>query len=167
MKNLSIKYFQDLNISEIIDSLLCLDRLVFGKYEVWNKENFSRILPGKDEYSCVVYDGDSLIGFMIAYLSEKHTLHLSRIAVLNEYRGTGIGKLLLEKLIADASINKLKCITLEFEFSLKVKEFYEKFGFVLLNGNDITDYLKSKNKFDKAHYYTSPNCERGIMVNRF
>jgi len=166
MRNFAFKYLKELNLTEIVDRLLFIDEKVFGKYEIWSPENFSKELDGKNEFSCVVYDGVNIIGFMIAYLPDDCTLHLSRIAVLEEYRGTGIGRQLLEKLVSDASAGKLKYITLEFEFSLEVKEFYEKFGFVLLTGNEIEDYLKSKNKYDKAHYYTSPGCERGIMICR-
>ncbi|WP_455258053.1 ribosomal protein S18-alanine N-acetyltransferase [Peptoniphilus asaccharolyticus] len=72
-----------------------------------------------------IAETDEIIGFMI--YSKLFEVSLDNIAVLEEYRGNGIGIKFLEKLLEFSKKNE---ITLEVEYDNEAaKSIYEKFGF--------------------------------------
>ena len=99
---------------------------------IW--ENF---INQKDVYSFIVLDCDAesfdqkLVGFGSLHLSRKVRGgvigFIEDIAILENYRGKGIGKLLLKKLITKAK--EESCYKLVLECKAENSEFYQKIGF--------------------------------------
>ena len=91
----------------------------------------------KDVYSCIALDSDAksferkLVGFGSLHLSRKVRGgvigFIEDIAILENYRGKGIGKLLLKKLITKAK--EESCYKLVLECKEENSVFYQKIGF--------------------------------------
>lgn len=72
----------------------------------------------------IVFDGDTEIGTG-RMLRDGH---IGRIAVKKRYRGKGIGKLIMERLIDEAKVMRIPDVWLSSQ--CHAKGFYEKLGFV-------------------------------------
>ncbi len=96
---------------------------------VWDKEDFIFYLSKKDYILSVVKSNGGIIGFCLSFISGKES-ELYKIIVLSDYRGRGIGKVLLAY-----HLNYLNFIQVNVSF-LEVAEnnhqaikFYERFGY--------------------------------------
>jgi len=96
----------------------------------WSKDSFEKELTNKyARYMVAVKDG-LVVGFagMWIILDEAH---ITNIAVHPEYRGFGIGTMLMESLISICKIENVIGITLEVRVSnQRAINLYKKFGFV-------------------------------------
>ncbi|MGW7355807.1 GNAT family N-acetyltransferase [Streptomyces sp. NPDC054802] len=91
---------------DALGALVELERLVHeasAHYddEPWGLENFTRELPGKAELSLVAMAAGKPVGFLIAS-SRPTGVHVNRVAVHPEHRGTGIASWMLARLFAQS-----------------------------------------------------------------
>lgn len=124
MNNITIlpiddKYIQDiLNISSLSFTVS------------WSKESFENELSNKYARYVVALMGDMVVGFagMWVIIDEAH---ITNIAVHPEFRGCGIGSILMEALISICFAEKVEAMTLEVRASNeRAKHLYEKHGFI-------------------------------------
>ncbi len=95
----------------------------------WSKTSFEEELENKfARYVVAIYDG-KVVGFggLWAIFDEGH---ITNIAILPEYRGIGIGNVILSELIALCKKEDIIALTLEVRRSnIVAQKLYEKFGF--------------------------------------
>jgi ribosomal-protein-alanine N-acetyltransferase len=78
----------------------------------WFEEDFIRCLRQRNCIGMVAEHGERVVGFMI-YELHKTRLHILNFAVAAEYRRRGVGRQMIEKLIAKLSSQRRTRITLE------------------------------------------------------
>ncbi|NLZ47251.1 MAG: ribosomal protein S18-alanine N-acetyltransferase [Clostridiales bacterium] len=96
----------------------------------WSKDSFEKELTNKYARYMVAVKDDLVVGFagMWIILDEAH---ITNIAVHPEYRGFGIGTMLMESLISICKLENVIGITLEVRVSnQRAINLYKKFGFV-------------------------------------
>jgi glycosyltransferase involved in cell wall biosynthesis len=92
---------------ESLASLVDLERRVHRARpsyddEPWERENFTRPLPGKKELSLVAMASGEPIGFLVAS-RRPDGVHVNRLAVDPDHWGTGVGSQLLARLLTEVS----------------------------------------------------------------
>jgi ribosomal-protein-alanine N-acetyltransferase len=114
---------------EHVDSVLKIDVLSFPT--PWSRESFEREIEVNKFARYVVAKKD---GIVIGYAGMWLILdegHITNIAVHPEYRGTGIGSMLLEALIDICRLEGVLSMTLEVRKSNFVaQKLYGKYGFL-------------------------------------
>jgi ribosomal-protein-alanine N-acetyltransferase len=117
---------------EHIDRILVIDSLCFPT--PWSRESLEKEIENSALTKYVVAKKSGIvIGYagMWVILDEGH---ITNIAVHPEYRGIGVGSLLLEALIEICKIEFIKSMTLEVRASnARAQNLYKKYGF-LQNG---------------------------------
>ena len=117
---------------EHIDRILVIDSLCFPT--PWSRESLEKEIENSALTKYVVAKKSGIvIGYagMWVILDEGH---ITNIAVHPEYRGIGVGSLLLEALIEICKIEFIKSMTLEVrESNARAQNLYKKYGF-LQNG---------------------------------
>lgn len=96
----------------------------------WTKDAFMNEMLRNDQaiYFVAVHER-RVIGF-VGFWQIVDEGHITNIAVLPEYRGQGIGNLLLTQLVEFARSKSLDALTLEVRVSnIGAQKLYEKFGF--------------------------------------
>lgn len=117
---------------EHIDRILVIDSLCFPM--PWSRKSLEKEIENSSLTKYVVAKKSGIvIGYagMWVILDEGH---ITNIAVHPEYRGIGVGSLLLEALIEICKIEFIKSMTLEVRKSnIRAQSLYKKYGF-LQNG---------------------------------
>ncbi len=112
-----------------IDEILNISRLSFKT--PWSRESLIKELTDNSFARYVVAKKDGLIlgyGGLWIIVDEAH---VTNIAVHPEYRGTGIGNMLMDAMIDICKLELVIGITLEVRASnIAAKNLYKKFGFV-------------------------------------
>jgi ribosomal-protein-alanine N-acetyltransferase len=95
----------------------------------WTEEDFLQCLRQRNCIGMVAECDDRIVGFMI-YELHKNRLHLLNFAVAEEYRRTGIGTQMVEKLIAKMASHRRSKITLAVrERNLPAQLFFRNLDF--------------------------------------
>ncbi|QAT39274.1 ribosomal protein S18-alanine N-acetyltransferase [Clostridium sp. JN-9] len=112
-----------------IDEILNISRLSFKT--PWSRESLIKELTDNSFARYVVAKKDGLIlgyGGLWIIVDEAH---VTNIAVHPEYRGTGIGNMLMDAMIDICKLELVIGITLEVRASnIAAKNLYKKFGFI-------------------------------------
>lgn len=114
------------------------------------KERLTRYQKRKGNWMLFAQKNNKLIGMMGAYQTEDRKTHVMAVFVAKPYRGKGISKLLLAKLLTE--LKKAKVHVVELGVNCKQKAacaLYDRFGFVLFDkkrfvlgdGKRHTEYL--------------------------
>ncbi len=87
----------------------------------------------------IVYNGKSPVGFASYSMKLKSSdiFRLHKIYILQSEHGKGIGKLVLDNIIADIEPNGAKFLELNVNRNNKAVEFYKKLGFTIISEEDI------------------------------
>jgi len=137
----------------------------YGELSEWTiadwGEWFSRLTEAKNSSLIVAEDGKELIGVAgckgVKHRRAAHVATLVGVGVLPEYRGKGIGRAILEKMIAwikkETKVERLQ-LTVYADNEIAIK-FYEKLGFV--KEGLFKNYAKSFNG----------NYQDGLMMAMF
>ena len=124
---------------ELIKDILISDFDDFWKPETLRSElmnSFSKYIVAKDNQN-------NILGFAGIW-NALYDFHITNIVVRKDLRNTGIGTVLLEKLIEIAKFNKMETITLEVMCTnTHAIRLYEKFGFK--NAGIRKNYYKRRN----------------------
>lgn len=103
----------------------------------------------------LAYEDDVCLGFTSCennYQNNKET-RLHKIYILPEAQGKGVGKALIEKVIAIAKENQSEVISLNVNKFNKAVSFYKKIGFVVASEEDLdvgVGYLMEDYKMEKG-----------------
>lgn len=111
-----------------VDDIMVVENLSFKV--PWSREAFVQEITGNKFaiYISAKYEG-KVVGYagMWSVCGEGH---ITNIAVHPEYRGIGIGSLLIERLISISKEQGISCMTLEVRKSnLIAQRLYKKYGF--------------------------------------
>lgn len=113
---------------QYIDGILKVSMLSFPI--TWSKESFENELSNRYARYVVAVKDSTVVGFggMWIIIDEAH---ITNIAVHPEYRGLGIGSMIMDSLTSICSIEGVVAMTLEVRMSnQRAKNLYKKFGFV-------------------------------------
>lgn len=96
----------------------------------WTKEAFmNEMLRNEQAVYFVAEQQRQIIGFVGVWKIVDEG-HITNIAVLPEYRGAGIGAMLLEQLLTYARAERIDALTLEVRVSnVGAQRLYERYGF--------------------------------------
>lgn len=99
----------------------------------WLKNSLEKI-KNRQEVGLFVFVGDRIIGMCGIRLGKRVQKHIGNLGISTdkEYRGEGIGRILLNETIKEAKkrLKELKIITLEiFEINTVAKKLYKELGF--------------------------------------
>jgi ribosomal-protein-alanine N-acetyltransferase len=95
----------------------------------WFEEDFIRCLRQRNCIGMVAEQGERVVGFMI-YELHKTRLHILNFAVASEFRRSGVGRQMIEKLVGKLSSQRRTRITLEVrETNLPAQLFFKAAGF--------------------------------------
>lgn len=96
----------------------------------WSKDSFERELTNKYARYMVAVKDDVVVGFAGMWIIIDEA-HITNIAVHPEYRGFGIGNMLMDSLLSICKLENVTAITLEVRVSnQRAINLYKKFGFV-------------------------------------
>lgn len=141
-----VENMTDLHLSQVVE----IEEKSFT--HPWSRESFSEELRKPNSFKFVALMDEKVVGFAIldTVLDEGNLLD---IAVDENYRRNGIGRLLMNKLFEVASEKKLSFITLEVrESSLPAISLYEAFGFERVGV--------------RKNYYSKPN-ENALLMTKY
>ena len=129
-----------------------LESTINDIFKEQNEQHFEEALERHAEVIAIgAYDGEKIIGGIIAK-KEYQNIHVSMLAVSNEYRGQDIGSQLLmeiEKLGKESEIINLTLTTRSYQ----AVEFYKKAGFtVFAKLEDMPMKSVTKYYFNKRLY---------------
>ncbi len=87
----------------------------------------------------IVYNRKRSVGFAsyCKKLNAANTFKLHKIYILQSEHGKGIGKLVIDNIIADIEPNGAKFLELNVNRNNKAVEFYKKLGFTIISEEDI------------------------------
>jgi ribosomal-protein-alanine N-acetyltransferase len=114
--------------SENIDDIMVIENLSFKI--PWSRQSITEEIIGNDMaiYICAVIEGKA-----IGYAGMWHVCdegHITNIAVHPEFRGIGVGSLLVEALLSIARERNINALTLEVRRSnIIAQSLYRKYGF--------------------------------------
>ncbi|KXH78532.1 ribosomal protein S18-alanine N-acetyltransferase [Sporosarcina sp. HYO08] len=113
---------------EDIASVVQIEKEAFST--PWTKEIFEHEMTGNDyAHYIVAVDQERIIGHcgMWVVLDE---CHITNVAVLQQWRGKGIGEALMQKAIELCKLNDVRLMTLEVRVSNEIAQnLYRKLGF--------------------------------------
>jgi ribosomal protein S18 acetylase RimI-like enzyme len=121
---------------KILTKELVLDRIDDLKsicrdvpHENWDNEKYLVDLPGKWEVSIASFNGNILMGYIIASEKVTGTVHIHKFIVNPSFRRQGIGRDMLKKLISHAGKNISKITLKVYEDNPEAIDFYRAAGF--------------------------------------
>lgn len=122
-------------VTENVAMLIEMSKQLHGDY--WNLEHYLTDYNRKWELSSVIYVEGQIGGFII--VSEKPgSLHVHRIVISEALQNIGIGKMLINKTIADAQRLAKDAVTLKAESdNTKTIGFYKKMNFEITGDQDV------------------------------
>ena len=130
-----------------------VDLRCFGAPHAWREPEFMADRPEKWRLSCAATKDDRIVGVAMGYLWARKVAHLSRLGVLPSARGNRVGEMLVRHFQENASAIGCEAMTLEFEDSLGVADFYTRCGFRELSPEGVGTYLKLKGKYSQVSRY--------------
>ena len=92
-----------------------------------NLESNLRTIRTGRAYHVVVYQDKCAIATGRMYFEDEKTMILGRIAVIKEYRGTGLGNKVVKSL--ENKAKELNCTTVKLSAQQRAQMFYEKLGY--------------------------------------
>lgn len=111
-----------------IDTITKYEEIYLGS--TLGKNHFEIELKNPYAYFLVALDNDKIVGYISSTLEEMG--EILNFFVIKEYQNIGIGSALLNEVIEQSRIKKVKSIYLEVnENNLNAIALYKKFGFVL------------------------------------
>ena len=140
MENLSIKILTELkpeNDKDIRQLALALTKDASVEY---SPDFLRKIINNPDHVAIVAFDGNKIIGIiiLITYLliEGERKGWIEGLVVSENYRGQGIGRKLLEKVIEEAKKKGLKSLNLTSrEERIAANKLYQKMGFIRYETN--------------------------------
>jgi ribosomal-protein-alanine N-acetyltransferase len=112
---------------KFIDGMLTISLLSFPI--TWSKDSFEKELDNKFARYVVAAKGDIVVGYGGMWIIVDEA-HITNIAVHPEFRGNGIGSVILEALIEICTLEDVTAMTLEVRKSNHIAQaLYGNYGF--------------------------------------
>ena len=124
---------------EAYKSILAPDQMEYMLNLIYSPSSLKKQMKDLQHKFIIVYDNNLPAGFA-SYslkLKSKNIFRLHKIYILHELQGKGIGKYLLNKIIADVKPTGAKFLELNVNRNNKALEFYKKLGFKIISEEDI------------------------------
>jgi GNAT superfamily N-acetyltransferase len=119
------------------------------KSYVYDEMDYSVYITDENKKIFFLFNGDNLAGQIILFKYWNGYCYINDIRIDKNYRGKGIGKLLIQKAIEWAK--EKNCIGMQVEtqdVNVNACKFYERLGFTL-GGVDLFRYKSSKTEKDE------------------
>lgn len=101
-------------------------------------------------YSVVIFDGELPIGIARLVGDNRITFFIKDVVVHPEYRGKGIGRLLMQQIFKYIEAHACHNAYIGLNSTVGMEPFYEKFGFIRRpndgQGSGMTMYYKKQNR---------------------
>jgi [ribosomal protein S18]-alanine N-acetyltransferase len=111
-----------------IEQVIPLEADLFGA-EQWSAAMFWNELASGHHY-LVAHDGDRLLGYAGLSVSPPHEAWVQNIAVRRDAQRQGVGRALLEALLAEAARNRVSKVLLEVAVdNAAAQKLYAQYGF--------------------------------------
>ncbi len=111
-----------------LDQVIKIDNICFQKYWKFSAETITRA-HASSAYATVAEIDGTVVGLLIS-TADLQRAHLTRLAVLPEYRNQGIGSQLVENMLRHFSVPWIRQITVNTQFNNHSSiHLYEKCGF--------------------------------------
>jgi GNAT superfamily N-acetyltransferase len=120
-------------------SILAPDQMDYMLNLIYSPSSLRKQMKDLQHKFIIVYHDNLPAGFA-SYslkLKSKNIFKLHKIYILQELQGKGIGKFLLNKIIAEVKPNGAKFLELNVNRHNKALEFYKKLGFKIISEEDI------------------------------
>lgn len=137
------------NIKNYMSQLIAIDGMYSspedGIYsrEIWGSASFMLELPGKWKNSWVICKEEKVCAFSICSMTDKHTLHIHRLAVHKDYKGTGVSDLLMHTIFLGVEADRITLmVSTE---NVRAVRYYKKHGFEIVSGEELVDFLNLRN----------------------
>jgi len=96
----------------------------------WSERSFRSELSNRDAHYFVVECGNEIVGYA-GYWAILDEAHITNVSIAPPFQGQGLGRRLVERLLADARDRGITCATLEVRASnRRAQALYERLGFV-------------------------------------
>lgn len=123
----------DINIVVDNDKKTIKDAFLIRKTVFVEEQGFYDELDSVDDiaFHAVAYDGDKVIGCGRMFSENNNSYHIGRIAVLDEYRNSGIGSAIMSSLEEKAASLNAECVVLSAQrraFGFYIRLGYEPVG---------------------------------------
>lgn len=132
----------------------------------WSEEDFIRCLRQRNCIGMVADHAEKVVGFMV-YELHKTRLHVLNFAVAESFRRRGIGRRMVEKLIAKLSVQRRSRIALEVrETNLAAQLFFRSLGFRAVSV--LRDFYQdtTEDAYLMQYRCRPSNAEYGVPGNR-
>lgn len=157
---------------ENLSSIVNIEKEVFqhhsstyDEYE-WTEKEFLFPLPKKDLYSFGIRCNENLVGFSFGYEYKPCFFHISRVAILPEHSGKGLGKQLLTRQLQTMGGNSGARCSIDLTMrNSKAYNLYSGFGFKKLEGEILKGYVNLKNR--KIEEYMGPERTHVALIIEF
>ena len=114
-----------------ISSVIKIERDIFS--DPWSEYSFLDDIYGDIAYNIVYVENNEIIGYACSWMMLDE-MHITNIAVREDYRGRGIGKEMISSLIEKAKTNKLNTSLLEVRVSnISAIRLYKKMGYEIIH----------------------------------
>ncbi|MGD9568046.1 MAG: ribosomal protein S18-alanine N-acetyltransferase [Sedimentibacter sp.] len=111
-----------------LDQITEIEKVCFSL--PWSKDSFEQELKNEMAYYQCAEENGIIMGYMGMWKIIDEC-HITNVAVLPEYRNSGIGSMLISKMVEICKCSEIKSMTLEVRQSnLPAISLYEKFGFM-------------------------------------
>jgi ribosomal-protein-alanine N-acetyltransferase len=131
-----------------VDEVVRLERLCFS--DPWSKRNFEEELKHRFSIPLVVKSGTKVVGYTCLWHIEDQ-MEIANFAISPEFRGKGIGRMMIERVFAEAKGKGCLSVMLSVrESNLAALNLYAKSGFVEVDR--------------RKNYYRHPTEDAIIMV---
>ena len=144
--------------------LLLLERKTWERFKsiydnsFWTKKEFLHDLKDKFSLSKVILYNNKLVGFSIMYTFKENYAHISRVAIEIEIQNKGFGKKLLLNQIKELTELKYDFLSIDLiALNTTAKKVYSKIGFRELIGQELSDYVKLKNRSENEYLGKQPS----------
>lgn len=115
-------------VSDDALSLAKIDEVVFGGS--FKEDDFLSYIDSNIYFFHVAKIGEKAVGY-IGYMIIAGEADIINVGILPEYRGNGIGNMLMDAMIDECKKNSVTCVHLEVRKSNSVAiSLYEKYGFI-------------------------------------
>lgn len=98
--------------------------------------SFAELCENIRDFIVIEHEGE-IVGCGALHLYGLHLAEIRSIAVLQQHRGRGAGKVLVDALLAEAARQQVKCVCL----FTRVPLFFEKMGFQSADKSELPDKL--------------------------
>lgn len=138
MNDIRIDYIKPQEIGEAIR----IEAESFSEAEAWDAEGYVDLLDGPGGEGYFAYYAGAPAGALWCQEFSEGTIEVASLAVYPQFRGKGIGRALMERMIADATRGGSSCLMLECRPSnTGALKLYASLGFI--EDKRLPDYYEN------------------------